>query len=231
MNAELRRPLVFLGVLGALISAGVVLVPRFLGFAAGQDMELVGQLKRTEIDGLSLQVSGAVTPLVSKHHVYDRISVVLDETGGTASATLDFTGVLGDTVVSSLGVERVRFVQGRGDWQPEGGFAPRLVGIVAALEARRAALQAGDSTRLRALLAHPDARAEREPALQELWAVQRREYRALAWYIRAERDEVTVTEEYRLLGLVPDRPVDQTGTRRLSLLRRGREFFFSESLM
>ncbi|HQR46579.1 MAG TPA: hypothetical protein PK598_11280, partial [Thermoanaerobaculia bacterium] len=35
-----------------------------------------------------------------------------------------------------------------------------------------------------------------------------------AWYSRSEREDVTVSEDYRLEGQRPERPVDEKGTRR-----------------
>ncbi len=39
-----------------------------------------------------------------------------------------------------------------------------------------------------------------------------------------------VTEDYRLEGATPARPIDELGTRQLTLERRGQEFLFSSGL-
>jgi hypothetical protein len=158
-----------------------------------------------------------------------------------ALATLDFTGTLGDTDISSLGVEQIPFVLRSGSWVLEGRVAPRLAAVVVALEARRRALESGDTAALAQLMAPPEADAGSEadaggsvgvgqPDPQTLVALKRRRYRAEAWFIRLERDEAVVTEHWHLEGDLPSRPVDQQGESRLILLRRGEEFLFSSPL-
>jgi hypothetical protein len=52
------------------------------------------------------------------------------------------------------------------------------------------------------------------------------------WYLRLERDSALVSEDYRLTGVTPDRPVDEEGTRRLELrLDAHGEFYFARGLM
>jgi hypothetical protein len=58
-----------------------------------------------------------------------------------------------------------------------------------------------------------------------------RGYKAEAWYVRLEREEAVVTEHWRLLGALPERPVDTRGERQLSLTLHGDEFLFSPGLM
>jgi hypothetical protein len=149
-----------------------------------------------------------------------------------ASATLDFSGRLGRTEVSSLGVEQVPFVLRGREWVPEGLAAPRLAAVVGALEARRRALEAGDRKTLMALRGPGEAGdGGGEAEVERVLALQRRRYEARAWYLRLERDEAVVTEEWRLEGVLPSRPVDEKGQRRLSLIRSGEEFLFSPGLM
>jgi hypothetical protein len=230
------------GRLGGILIAAVAFVmlavvgPRVLGLAGGPEVEIITALKRTEGDGLSLALPGLATPLTSRQHHFDRITVRVEPGGKRAEAlaTLDFTGALGDTEVSSLGVEQVPFVFQDGDWVPEGRAAPRLAAVVAALETRRRALDTGDTETL-ARLSGPEGDGGRSvgvggPELDTLLALERRRYRAAAWFIRLERDEAEATEHWRLEGDLPSRPVDQRGQQKLILLRHGEEFLFSSAL-
>jgi len=158
-----------------------------------------------------------------------------------ALSTLDFTGTLGDTDISSLGVEQTPFFLRDGSWVPEGPLAPRLLAVVHVLEARRQALDSGDTAALERLSAPPEADAGLEPDaggsvgvgqpdLELVKALKKRRYRAEAWFIRLERDEAVATEHWHLEGDLPSRPVDQQGQSRLMLVRRGEEFLFSSPL-
>ncbi len=225
---------VFIVVL-ALGATLLVLVPRLLGAAAGPEAEIITALKSTEREGLELTLPGAGGKLVSREHHFARITVNVEPGGqrAVAWATLDFTGRLGRTEVGSLGVERVPFVLRGRTWEPEGPTAPRLVEVVGRLEARRRALETGNRTALEALRA-PGAVAEgggEAEEVEKVLALQRRRYQAEAWYLRLERDEVVASETWRLEGVLPSRPVDERGQRRLSLIRRGEEFLFSPRLM
>jgi hypothetical protein len=104
--------------------------------------------------------------------------------------------------------------------------------VVGALEARRRALESGDRKALEALRA-PEAEGGGGQAaeLEKVLELQRRHYRAAAWYLRLERDGAVVSEEWRLEGQLPSRPVDERGLRQLSLVRSGEEFLFSPGLM
>jgi hypothetical protein len=228
-SPEVRRLLLFAGVFALAGLAVGVLVPRLFRLSTGQDVEIITTLKKTEKFGFEQELLGG--KLVAKRHHFDRVTVSVQPEARTALAiaTLDFDGAFGETAVSSLGVEKVPFVSDGSDWKPAEGFAPRLTGIVSALEQRRRALDRADL----AALAHLTG-AENPPAdaeLQRVAALTQRAYTVKAWYIRSERDEVLVTEEYRLVGSTPDRPVDEVGSRRLVLTRNGREFFFSQGLM
>lgn len=232
------------GVLIAVLAAGLaaaVLMPRVLGLATGPEVEIITALKRTERDSLVLQVPGSPEPLRGKVHHYARITVSVEPGGerAVAWATLDLTGTLGTTEVSTLGVERIPFVRHGTEWQPQGSLAPRLVAVVRALDARRRALEAGDTRALDALRA-PEGGADgggadggeaEGEALAQLLELQRRHYRALAWYVRLERDEAVANEQWHLEGVTPSRPVDEEGERQLTLIRSEEEFFFSSSLM
>jgi hypothetical protein len=213
---------------GATVLAAVLIVvgaPRLLGYAAGPDAAIAGLLEKTSKEGMTLAVPGSATPLVSVRHHYDRISLQLDPTGrrATAACTLDFVGRFGDTEVSSLGVEKIPFVDESG-WRPVEGWAPRLQAAVAALELRRRALETGDAALLTRI-------ASADAGTPELFSVRDRSLRARAWFLRLDRDDAQVTEKYRLTGSLPDRPVDEEGTRSLQMERRGGEFFFSRGLM
>jgi hypothetical protein len=234
--------------LGGIIIAALALAmlagvgPRVLGLAAGPEAEIITALKRLEKDGIELSLPGAAAPLQSREVHYDRLSVRVEPGGQRAVvlATLDFTGSLGDTQVSSLGVEQVPFVNDGGDWRLEGRAAPRLTAVVESLEARRRALEAGDPEALARLsISESDdggapgqggSVGVGEPDLETVLALTKRRYRAEAWFIRLERDEAVATEHWRLQGDLPSRPVDRMGERRLNLLRRGEEFLFSFAL-
>jgi hypothetical protein len=231
--------------LGGILIAGLavalalaMLGPRLLGKAAGPEIEIITFLKSTERQGLSLSLPAIPTPLNAREHRFARITVRTEPGGKRAEAlaTLDFTGSLGSTEVSSLGVEWVPFTLKDGQWVPEGTVVPRLVAVVTALEARRQALEAGDTEALARLAAPAEADGGGAvevggPELEALLALKRRSYRVGAWFLRLERDEAVVTERWRLEGVLPSRPVDQHGERQLILKRRGEEFFFSPSLM
>ena len=203
------RALGFLAATAALVLAVAVLGPRLLGVAAGPETELVSRLKNLERVGFDLPVAGGT--LHAAQLSFQRISVVVDADGlgATVTSTLDLTGNFerpGEplrTKVSSLGLERARYRYRDDAWAPESSDAPRLLGILAALEARRASLNR--------------AELPADAGLDELAGMTRRVYTSEAWFIRSEREDVTVSEDFRLEGDRPERPVDEKGTRRLSL--------------
>jgi hypothetical protein len=230
------------GRLGGILIAAIALAmvallgPRMLGLAAGPEPEIITALKSFERDGLKLSLPGLAAPLTARELHFDRITVRVEPGAQRAEAlaTLDFTGTLGDTEVSSLGVEQVPFVLKDGSWGPEGSAAPRLVAVVLALESRRRALEAGDLTALARLMG-PDGDAgvavgAGDPEWEMLRALKKRRYRSDAWFIRLERDEAAATEHWHLEGDLPSRPVDQQGERKMILFRRGQEFLFSFAL-
>jgi hypothetical protein len=231
VTSEGRKALLFFAGVTALAAVGGLLATRLLRFAAGPEAEILTALKRMERAPLRLEVPGVREPLVSSRLVYERIVVDVDPEGGhaRATATLDFVGRLGSTEVSSLGLERIGWRRADGEWVAPDGFAPRLAKVVGALERRRRALEGGDSAALTGL-AEGDGPAI-DPELDRMLEISGRQYRAVAWYIRSEREEVLVTEEYRLLGRTRDRPVDESGARRLVLHERRGEFLFSAGLM
>jgi hypothetical protein len=232
VTPEVRKVALFFGTTLLVGLAAVVMAPRFLGVAAGPEADLVAQLARTERDGMTLSLRGIEVPLTSKHHHFDRIVVQVDLQSRTAeaSSTLDFTGALGGTEVSSLGVEKTRFAYA-GKWQPADGWAPRLAAVVMALEDRRRALEQGDVHLLAAVTGAPAVTLAPDDGLEHVFSLQQRRYQAKAWYIRLDRDSAAVTEEFRLTGVLPDRPFDEEGRRSLTLERRDGEFFFSKGLM
>ncbi len=217
-----------LGFFAVTVAVGLVLAvlgPRFFSFAGGPEGELITELKRVERIGLTSPV-GTLGLLEGLELQYQRLSVSVDPKGDRAvvTCTLDFTGTFRRaTKVSSLGLERIAFVRRGGAWEPERGYAPRLTAVVLALEQRRVALQGGEF----------DVPADGGAAeLATLKAMTRRGYTADAWYIRSEREDVTVSEDYRLEGALPDRPVDERGTRRLTLTEGPRgDFLFQNGLM
>ncbi len=194
----------FLGFVAATAALGLtlaVLGPRLLGSAGGPGAEIVTQLKVLERRGFSHPFDGGAM-LHATSMQFERMSVQVDEvgTGARVSATLDFTGNLerlGEpfrTQVSSLGLEQLTLRLIDGDWVSAEGEAPRLFGLLAALEARRRLLEKGDA------------------------GAMRRVYRADAWYIRSERDEVLVSEDWRVIDERGERAIDQRGTTRLTVV-------------
>lgn len=219
------RALGFLAATAALVLAVAVLGPRLLGAAAGPEAELVTRLKNLERAGADWPV-GAAGTLHATQVSFQRISVVLDGDGqgATVTSTLDLTGNferpggVERTKVSSLGLERARYRYRDGAWSPEASDAPRLLAILAALERRRA------------LLSQPELPVD--AGLESLAGITRRRYSSEAWFIRSERGDVTVSEDFRLEGDRRDRPVDERGTRRLSLAEdTGGMFTFPGGLM
>lgn len=231
MSDDARKLFLVLLAAAAVAAVLVGLLPKWLGAAAGPETEILTELKRAESHGITLEVPGA-GELVSEKVSYQRISVTVSGEHAVVTATLDFDGTLGATKVSSLGHERVPFVLTGTGWEPQAGFAPQLAGVVAALERRRRALTEGDVSNV---CFDGDAGQLTRADLEALLSVRNRSLSSTAWLIRSERDQVTVTEEYRLKGELPERPVDSLGTRRLLLQAAstdgGREFCFPAGLM
>lgn len=232
MKGEGLRAFGFFSVVLFLGVVAYATLPALLGAASGPEGELLTLIKSEEAEGLRIPVPGTAEMLRSQSVHFDRITITVAPDGKSAEAvaTLDFNGGLGSTKVSSLGYEKLRFVREGRSWTPQSGYAPRLVGIVQALERRRRGLAQGSPETLRALTARADAGLGEE--LEALLAWTGREYTARAWYIRSERDEVTVTEDATVKGSSPERPIHEERTRRLVLqaLPAG-EFFFPRGLL
>lgn len=196
-----------IGFIAALLGLGVivgVLGTSIFG-ASGAEGAIVTQLKLLERDGVDVPLPFGTLHGSQVH--FQRLSVVLDADGGVATmtGTLDFTGHVfrgagvANTHVSSLGLERARFVLRDGEWVAEGeNPLARLSAIVSALERRRDTLERADGG-----APWPD--------------VSRRRLQSESWFIRSERGLVEIAEDYRLTGFSPTRPVDERATRRLSL--------------
>ena len=223
MSRDGQRLLGFAVLVGAVLLTLGVLGDRLLGLATGPEVELITVLKKAE-RGVDLAVPGGGT-LVGATLQYQRLSVTVDPATQTAVATgtLDFTGVFNrDTRVSSLGLERVAFRYQGGAWVAEAGLAPRLVAVVAALEDRRRRLQAGELS---------DGGGDPVEVARYL-NLTKRVYRSSAWYIRSERHEIEVAEDYRLTGDGLERPTDEKATKRLTLSEDERgHFFFPNGLL
>ena len=219
-----------LGLLGAGILA---LSYRLLGAAAGTEAGLIAIVQRAEREGLTLSVPGASTPLVSGQVHFDRFSASIEPQDASAhvTCTLDFTGSMGATKVSSVGLEKIPFKYQRGQWVASSGFAPRLTRVVAALEARRRSLETADRPGLRQLLSSSTGPGSLGAELDQILSLSARRYQAMAWFIREERDQAVVTEEYHLTGRRSRQDVDEKGTRRLHLERRQEQFLFSEGIL
>ncbi len=222
MSRDGQRLVGFAMAMGAVLFTLGALGERLLGCAAGPEAEIVTLLKKAE-RGVELPI-GAYGSLASANLQYQRLSVNVDLSAGTAiaSGTLDFTGVFAkDTRVSSLGLERVRFSLIKGDWVPIDGVAPRLSAIVQALEGRRRRLEVGDF-----------GETGDTGEITRLRQMSRRAYRSDAWFIRSEREEVEVAEDYRLTGDSPARPTDEKATKRLTLTQDpSGQFFFPNGLL
>jgi hypothetical protein len=208
---------------------GLVWAPRLLGKAAGPDVELITQLKEAETAGLQIPLLGGT--LKSKQLTFQRLTVTLDAPGkqATVLGTLDFNGAFGTTEVSSLGVEKIVFVFDGVDWKPQTTLAPRLAAVVTALEQRRRAFEAGNRVALESLARSGDAGLGAE-ADQWLDLLERK-LQVDAWFIRLERDQVQVSEQYRLDGFGRDRPFRSAGPRRLDLQAAEGQFFFPNGPM
>lgn len=223
MTPEAQRFLGFIAATVALVLAVAVLGPRLLGLAAGPEVELVTRLKKLERTGLEVELPEGT--LRSAELQFQRISVTLDAPGTTAfvTCTLDFTGTFQPrggprfTKVSSLGLERFVFTLKDHEWVAAQGEStpPRLAAIVSALEQRRRDLERGQGV----------------PPESELARMTHRVYSSEAWFIRSEREDVTVSEDYRLTGDSPERPVDEKATKRLSLREDGTRFRFPDGIM
>ena len=224
------RLLGFLAAVALLMSLGWHYGGRLLGAAAGPEAEILSLLRATEKDGLSAEPLVGGPRLVSTRHHFDRVTVTVDLPARTAEAvaTLDFEGHYGHARVSSLGLEKVRLRHEDGRWLAQDGLVPTLSAVVRALETRRRALERGD----RAVLAELSGGGE--PSGEELagmLALSGRQLTVKAWLLRSERDEVVVSEESRLQGALPDRPVDALSTRRLFVTPRGGAFLFLRGLL
>lgn len=226
MKGEWLRAFGFFFVMAFLGILAYATLPRLLGAASGPEGELLTLIKSQEADGLSLEVPGAQAPLRSTVAHFDRITITASADGRSAEAvaTLDFTGGLGATKVSSLGFEKLRFVKGDSGWEIVGSYAPRLVRIVTALDGRRRALDRGER------MGADDGGTSAELAA---WiGYTGRQYDSKAWYIRSERDEVLVTEDAIMKAKSPDRPIHEPVTRRLILRETAAgEFFFPGGLL
>lgn len=240
MSDELRKVVGFAVAAAAVVAALALVLPRWLGSAAGPATEIITALKTAERDGLSQAVAGG--RLTSRKASFARMSVSAPAgaTEAVLTATLDFEGALGETTVSSLGLERVPFVWRDSEWVPQAGWVPRLGAVVSALERRRHWLEQaapgssfGSSGPAASDSGQGEATAAAAAAAVQQWLlVKERRYRSLAWFIRSEREEVVVTEDFERKGLLPDRPVDERGTVRLTLQEHpSGEFFFPHGLM
>ncbi|HMK72952.1 MAG TPA: hypothetical protein VK454_06415 [Myxococcaceae bacterium] len=202
----------------ALVVAGaaalLLSVPALLGLAGGTSAEVASVLARAARPPVELGVPGSGAPLVGRALHFQRVTVSEEGTGGArAVSTLDFEGSLGGTRVSSLGRETTRFRRRRSGWEVDGSIAPALTGAVAALTARRRALEGKDAAALAALVAPAEReRVLADPALRALLASGSGPA-PRAWLLRSEASEVTVTEEgdgrppsVRRLRLVPRSP-------------------------
>lgn len=223
-----RRQAVVGVLIAAVVIGAIVFAVRWaLDAAAGPQAEILVELKRHERDGIELKLPFGV--FTATQLQYSRMSVVLDsEQSATVRSTLDLSGRVtrpdgSVTLVSSLGIERVPFKRSGSGWEPVNGPCPTVEAAMLALEARRAAIEKGDVSKLTE--APPDIELSQWLALKE------RKLFSRAWYLRNEREELTVSEDFRLSGDSPDKPVELIGTKRLTLKAKGAEFFFPQGLM
>jgi hypothetical protein len=232
VTSDGKKAVAFFAGTAALAVVVLSLGTRLLGLAAGPESEIITLLKATEKDGLVLEVPGVPERLVSTRHHFERLVVEVDDKGRTAQAvsTLDFEGRLGRTKLSSLGLERISFEHRGGRWSAR-AHAPILVQVAALLEARRQALHQGDLAALSRLSGQSEQAMLEHPELFRILSLQNRSYRATAWYVRSDREEVLVGEDFHLQGDTPDRPIDEKGSKRLLLRRSHGEFFFEGGVM
>lgn len=202
----------------ALMVWAVVSFPTWLEKAQSPSVAMVTTLKASEVQGLRMEDPASGHALLASHHQFQRLSVDWQAEGKNAQivGTLDFTGKFGRTAVSSLGLETVSFTLHEGEWRPQHGLAPRLMSIVAFLERRRRALEEANLTALKALGEKP---IDEEAVAWKNWLqVAERKLEVTAWYLRSDRDEVLVREEFRVTGHTPERPLYERGTRSLILV-------------
>jgi hypothetical protein len=186
--------------LGAVALGAAVLlwlVPSLLGLAGGAAPEVATVLGSAARPPVQLAVKGSAVPLVGRALHFERVTVAEEgREGARAVSTLDFEGTYGDVRVSSLGRETTRFRRTGAGWELEGSLAPTLCAALAALVARRAALERGDAAVLAGLLVDADRqKALADPALRTWLARSQRNVPIQAWYLRSETGEITVTEE------------------------------------
>jgi len=186
--------------LGAVaLGAGLLLwlLPALLGLAGGTTPEVASVLAAAGRPPVTLRVPGTDTPLLGRALEFQRVTVAEAGTDrARAVSTLDFEGGFGSVRVSSLGRETTQFRRAMAGWGLEGSLAPTLVAAVAALSARRSALQSADVPALSQLVRPEDReRALADPTLQSLLAHPERNGAIQAWYLRFEAGEITVTED------------------------------------
>lgn len=229
MASEYRRAALFLLAVCVVIGGMYWGFPRLISAASGPEDAVMAALKKTETDGLGLEVPGRSVRLVAQRHSFDRITVSVEKSAdaAVAFATLDFNGTLGEITVSSLGRERIPFRRDRDGWKPAGSYAPELVAVVVTLEARRQALASGNLGELASLNGGADF-SNSQPALSAFLETNTRRYRARAWFIRLDRDEFIVTEQYEDDR---DQAREKMATRRLRLYRREGKLLFRDGLM
>lgn len=211
MSGESNRVIGFVATAVALALIVAVLVDSVFRKGGGPEGAIVTRLKELEADGMKVTLDAGL--LVSQKVSYQRISVALDADGQGAevTSTLDFTGALQrppplpPTSVSSLGLERSRYVNVGGTWQPAQSDSPRLLAILRALEWRRSAIERGEPIFEDGGIAFPEVTRDRS-------------FRSEAWFIRSERGEVEVAEDFKLVGTTPERPVQDRATKRLTML-------------
>lgn len=222
-------------ILAVLVATGVLLLlPRGCGGSLRTaDARIQSLLHDALRDGLQLELPGHEEPLKGARVRLALPAVhVVDEDHAVAVITLDFTGTFSETRVSSLGYERIPFVRdGRGRWTAPDGYAPRLTAAVAALEARRAALEAGAPERLDALATEAAPPSGELFRVRALLSLKERRVRSERWLLRSERDRVEVAEDYRIDGVLPERPVHEKGMRNLTLVPSDAGLQFSPPLM
>jgi hypothetical protein len=173
------------------------LLPPLLGLAGGTTPEVTSVLAKAARPPVTLSVGGAELPLLGRGLDFQRVTVAEEGADrARAVSTLDFEGSFGTVRVSSLGRETTRFQRAVTGWELDGSLAPTLVAAVAALSARRSALQRADIAALSQLMRPEDREhALADPALQTLLAHPERNGAIQAWYLRFEAGEITVTED------------------------------------
>ena len=208
---------------GLVLLAAGLLAPQ-IGCQRGCEL-LFGPRARIEEAVAALTREPLVVPgeETSLHLTFGSETITVEGAQATVFVRADVEGRMRGVPIRCLCIERIPFRRTGEGWRPEGFPLPRLEGVVEALEARRAAFEAGDLDAYEALV-HPDYeeggtdRAALLDRLRRLFAggpPPRQEI--LARHARVEARRALVTETYRIRIDTPAGPKEETGRARYVL--------------